>query len=97
MARYMNVHGSGKLSFLTARFFCIAALMSFTVSAALAQGKVEAAATDAKAAETILSGATYDVATFKPTVLGGVGLQNSFDTMPNGGFIAKGFTLKHRV
>jgi uncharacterized protein (TIGR03435 family) len=97
MARNMNVPVSGKLSFMTARLICIATLMSFPVSAALAQGKAEAGATDAKAAETILSGATYDVATFKPSVDSAVGLQNSFDTMPNGGFIAKGLSLKHLV
>jgi uncharacterized protein (TIGR03435 family) len=97
MARYMNVHVSGKLSFLTALLICIATLMSFTVSTALAQGNSATSAVDSKTTEVLLPGAAYDVATIKPSVVSGVGLQNSFDTMPNGGFIAKGLPLKHLV
>ena len=94
MTRYMNVHGSGKLSFLTARFFCIAALMSFTVSAALAQGKAEASAVDSKAEEVILPGAVYDVATIKPH---NPSLNVSYSPLPNGGFIYTGMSLKNLV
>ena len=94
MARNMNVPVSGKLSFVTARLICVAALMSFTVLAAFAQGNSAANATDAKTTEVLLPGATYDVATIKPH---DPNVNISFSSLPNGGFIAKGTTLKNLV
>lgn len=70
-------------------------LLALTGSHCKAQTKTDTSATDAKAITEILPGATYDVATFKPSVLGGVGLQSSFSPMASGGFIAKGYTLKY--
>jgi uncharacterized protein (TIGR03435 family) len=90
----MNVHVSGKLSFLTARLIYIATLMSFTVSAAFAQGNAETSAADAKTTEVLLPGAVYDVATIKPH---NPSLNISFSPLPNGGFIYTGMSLKNLV
>jgi uncharacterized protein (TIGR03435 family) len=95
MARYMNVLLSGKLSFLTARLICIAALMGFTVSAAFAQANAVASDADSKAAEVLLPGAVYDVATIKPSnpnAQGGGGGMRS-----NGTYYTTGESLKNSV
>jgi hypothetical protein len=67
MNRDMNKLSAANLNLSIAQLIFVAALMIFPVSAALAQGKAEAGATDAKAAEVLLPGAAYDVATIKPT------------------------------
>jgi uncharacterized protein (TIGR03435 family) len=92
MARNMNDHVSGKLSFVTVRLICIATLMSFTVSGAFAQGNTAASAADAKAAEVLLPGVTYDVATIKPSDPNAMG--SSAGTWPNGTFFSKNEPLK---
>jgi uncharacterized protein (TIGR03435 family) len=94
MARNMNVLLSGKLSFVTARLICVVALISVAVSGAFAQGNAAASAADAKAAEVILPGAVYDVATIKPH---NPSLNISFGSLPNGGFISTGMSLKNLV
>jgi uncharacterized protein (TIGR03435 family) len=94
MNRDMNKLAAGNLNLPITRLICVAALMSFTVLAAFAQGKAEASAADSKAAEAILPGAVYDVATIKPH---DPNVNVSFSSLPNGGFIAKGTTLKNLV
>jgi len=95
MNRDMNKLAAGNLSFSITRLICAAALMSFTVSAAFAQGNAATSAADAKGAEVILPGAVYDVATIKPANPnaqgGGVGMR------PNGSFYTKNQSLKNIV
>jgi len=95
MNRDMNKLAAGNLSFSITRLICAAALMSFTVSAAFAQGNAATSAADAKGAEVILPGAVYDVATIKPANPnaqgGGGGMR------PNGSFYTKNQSLKNIV
>jgi uncharacterized protein (TIGR03435 family) len=95
MAHHMNKRASSKLNFSIKRLICVAALISVAVSGALAQGNAAASAADAKAAEVLLPGATYDVATIKQTSPnaqgGGVGMR------PNGSFYTKNQSLKNIV
>jgi uncharacterized protein (TIGR03435 family) len=76
------------------RIVRIAALVSFAVAGASGQGAPAQGGTNAKGGDSILSGAGYDVATFRPYVPGST---TSYSPLPNGGFIAKGTTLKNFI
>ena len=72
-------------------------LLALTGSFCQAQAKPDASAADAKTVAEIPPGATYEVATFKPHLESGMGMTTSIGSMPNGRFIAKGYTLKTLV
>jgi uncharacterized protein (TIGR03435 family) len=59
-----------------------------------AQTTAPADTASAQADDATLSGAVYDVATFRPYVPGST---TSYSPLPNGGFIAKGTTLKNFI
>jgi uncharacterized protein (TIGR03435 family) len=83
------------VSFMIARLTLAVLLVGLAAPAAWGQGNAAAGATDAKAAEVLLSGARYDVATIKPFT---PGTESSFfEPLPNGGFMSKGMTLKSLV
>lgn len=85
----------GRLNFMIARWVCAAVLAGFVVSGAWGQGSPAASATDSKAEAVLLPGATYDVATIKPSDPkaqgGGVG------TRSNAAFYSTGQSLKDAI
>jgi uncharacterized protein (TIGR03435 family) len=73
----------------------IIALTGLAASAAFAQGNTAASAADSKAAEVILPGAAFDVATIKPSAPNAMG--GSSGVWPNGNLVSKNEPLKFAI
>lgn len=78
-----------------ARWMCVAVLAGLVVSGAWGQGSAAASGKDAKAAEVLLPGATYDVATIKPSDPNAMG--SSSGAWPNGNLVSKNEPLKSAI